>query len=418
VEKYENPFSFPPDFLWGAATSSHQVEGNNIHNDWWEWETTGRLKEPSGMACDHWNRFREDFQLAKSLSHNAHRFSIEWSRVEPEEGCFDEKAISHYKEVIASLRSNRLLPIVTLYHFTLPLWLAKQGGWLCPRAPRLFARFAERMAKELGQEVDTWVTLNEPEVYVCKSYLMGDWPPGIKSYKKCVQAMFRLLKAHTLAYHAIKNTLGRGPSTRIGIAKGVVVFIPCRARSATDKVVIQIRDFFFNHFFVKAAIRSLDFIGLNYYSRNFIRSGRFGLPAIFGDICDPAHHPEAGNKNSLGWEIWPEGIYQIVKAFSRYKRPILITENGICTNHDEERLQFIEEHLRALKKAMDEEAPVIGYLYWSLLDNFEWAEGFSPRFGLIEVDYKTQERKIRPSALRFAQICKSGFISLSSSTAL
>ncbi|MBI4372267.1 MAG: glycoside hydrolase family 1 protein, partial [Candidatus Omnitrophica bacterium] len=173
----ENNFTFPKYFLWGAATSSHQVEGNNMNNDWSEWEQNGKVKERSGKACDHWNRFREDFELAKSLHHNAHRFSLEWSRIEPEEGTFSDEALSHYRDVIQALKSNGLEPIITLHHFTLPLWLAQKGGWLAKETPEIFARYVQNAVETIGDGVQYWLTLNEPVAYVFKSYLAGEWPP-------------------------------------------------------------------------------------------------------------------------------------------------------------------------------------------------------------------------------------------------
>ena len=422
-----NHYVFPRNFLWGSATSSHQVEGNNIHNDWWEWEQSGRVLEQSGKACDHWNRFHEDFKLAKSLHHNAHRFSVEWSRIEPREGEFSEEALSHYREVIRSLRSNGLEPIVTLHHFTIPLWLAKQGGWVSDRTPELFARFVRKVAESIGEGIRYWITINEPEVYIFKSYLMGEWPPGERSYEKVYRVAAHLLKAHVLAYDVIQSvaeTFHRS-KTQVGIAKHVAVFTPCYHNSWGDRLSAWLRNLMFNHLFIKALVKgrilypgffnirlpgaqTLDFIGLNYYTRDFVHNKGFRIPGIFGDVCTSKHHSDSGKKNFLSWEIYPKGLFHLVKDFSKYRLPILISENGICTDYDKERWEFIQGHLRELARAIEWGAPVIGYLYWSLLDNFEWAEGFSPRFGLVEVDYATQARKVRPSAKAFAQVCQSG----------
>ena len=420
-------FKFPEHFLWGAATSSHQVEGDNIHNDWWDWEQKGKVREPSGKACDHWNRFHEDFKLAKSLHHNAHRFSIEWSRVEPEEGKFDQQAIAHYQEVIRSLRSNGLEPIVTLFHFTLPLWLAKEGGWVSARTPKLFARYAAKMAESLGEEIHYWMTINEPVVYNFKSYLVGDWPPGEYSYEKAYLVLVHLLKGHVLAYDAIKDSekaLGL-EEPQVGIAQHVSFFSPCYSNSWKDKISVWLRNLMFNHLFIQALVKgwifypgifrirlhrakTLDFLGLNYYTRNFVHNKGFRIPGIYGDVCPVGHHPDVVKKNSLDWEIYSPGLFQLVKDFSKYRLPILIAENGICTRSDALRSEFIVDHLRQLRKAIEWGAPVFGYLYWSLLDNYEWADGFEPRFGLIEIDYKTQERTVRPSALLFSEVCRSG----------
>ncbi len=421
-------FQFPTNFLWGAATSSHQVEGGNVHNDWWDWEIRSLLREPSGKACDHWNLFREDFKIAKSLHHNSHRFSIEWSRIEPREGFFDEEALAHYKTVIQTLRADHLEPVVTLHHFTLPLWLAKQGGWASAKTPAIFARYAKKAVEVLGDQVTYWMTINEPEVYVFKSYWLGDWPPGEKSYDKSYLVISHLLKGHVLAYaaiHELSRNLGR-KAPMIGMAKHMSIFTPCNPKSWKDRMATWLRDMAFNHLFIKALIRgrvfypglfriklphmnTLDFIGLNYYSRDFISHKQgFHIPNIFGDACHEHHHTEKSDFNSLDWEIYPDGLYQIVKDLWKYRLPILVSENGICTDDDSQRTRFIQNHLAALAKALREGIHVIGYLYWSLLDNFEWAEGFSPRFGLVEVDYVTQKRTIRPSARIYSEICKSG----------
>lgn len=420
-------FTFPKKFLWGAATSSHQVEGGNTNNDWWEWEQNGKVKEPSGRACDHWNRFKEDISLAKSLGHNAHRFSLEWSRIEPEEGRFSQEVLSHYQEVVESLKAQGLEPIVTLHHFTLPLWLARERGWLSDRAPVLFGRYAEKVVEALGRNVRTWITLNEPVVQVTKGYLTGEWPPGKRSYKLASRAAVNMLKAHVSAYEMIKKTslwVNPGP-VQVGIAKHVLAFAPCSPRSWKDRSSVWLRNIMFNHLFVSALIRGkaffpglfrvrlpkarvLDFIGLNYYTRDFVRNEGFGIPNVFGEICTLKHHREVGKRNFLGWEIYPEGLYRFVKEFSRYRLPLLVTENGICTENDEERWEFIKQHLAMLARAMKEGAEVFGYLHWSLLDNFEWAEGFAPRFGLVEVDYKTQARRVRESAKKFAEVCRRG----------
>ncbi len=427
-------FNFPKDFLWGASTSAHQVEGNNTNNDWWEWEQNGKTKERSGRACDHWNRFHEDFGLAKSLHHNAHRFSLEWSRIEPEEGQFSEEALKHYQEVIQSLKSNGIEPVITLHHFTLPIWLAKKGGWLSDEAPEFSARYVKKVVERIGDGVRYWITLNEPVAYVFKGYFMGRWPPGERSYKKALKALAHLLKGHVLAYNVIHETNREAcrPPAQVGIAKHVLIFSPCSKGCWRDKISVWFRNLMFNHLFVNALIRgwifypglfqiwlararTLDFIGLNYYTRDFVHNEGLFLPAITGDVCMLKHPREKVKRNSLFWEIYPHGIYRLVKEFSHYGLPLLLTENGICTAHDEERSQFILDHLSELAAAMKKGAKVIGYLYWSLLDNYEWTEGFAPRFGLIEVDYTTQARRIRDSAKRFSEICKTGNILIDAS---
>lgn len=418
-------FTFPKNFLWGAGTSSHQVEGYNTNNEWWQWEQRLPMKMRSGQACDEWNRFEDDFKLAKNLGLTAYRFSLEWSRIEPSPGQFDNYSLNHYRQMIISLRSKGIEPIVTLNHFTIPLWLVSRGGWLSDKSPELFAQYVWKAAEALGSDVHYWITLNEPAVYTYKSYMIGQWPPAEKSTKEAFKVIQNLANAHVLAYGKIKEVYAQKgwKEPMIGIAQQALIFAPCSDLSLWDRLSASLRDRVINHLFVQALIRgkakvigvfsmqlpkarTLDFIGLNYYTREYVRNRGFLLPDILGAEC-VLKNPDI-KRNSLGWEIYPRGLYTFIKAFSKYKLPILISENGVCTNDDTERSEFIIEHLKAVALAMKEGAPVIGYLYWSLLDNYEWAEGFGPRFGLIEVDYTTQERKIRKSAIKFEEIIRSG----------
>ena len=416
----EDKLSFPQDFLWGAATSSHQVEGNNENNDWWQWEASGKVGEPSGIACDQWRLYKNDFKLAKSLNHNAHRFSLEWSRIEPEEGKFSTEAISHYREVIKELRSLGLEPIVTLNHFTLPLWFYKKGGWLGERSDRIFARFVERVVKELGENVRYWLTINEPVGNINSAYIAGKWPPGERSTSKAAKVFVAMLRAHCLAYKTIHRIYKekRWLTPEVSLSHFTVLYKPCRTSSLLDNISAASRNYYVNKLFIDSlmsgwciapgmplarlpARRSLDFIGINYYSRDYIH---FDGSGIFGDVCSLAHHKDSGKRNFLNWEIHPKGIYEILTQFKRYGLPILVTENCTCAKDDNDRIDFIKAHLKEVARAINEGTKVFGYLHWSLLDNFEWAHGYGPRFGLVEVDYKTQQRIVRPSARVYANI--------------
>ncbi len=422
---------FPKGFLWGAATSSHQVEGYNKNNDWWEWEKEGRVSEHSGRASDQWNLYKSDFRLAKSLNHNAHRFSLEWSRIEPEEGRFDTGAISHYKDLISTLHDLGIEPIITLNHFTLPLWFAEKGGWLGERGGRTFATFAEKMAKEFGKDVRYWLTLNEPVGHIHSSYVTGKWPPGERSLKKAGQVFVAMLKAHSLAYKAIHGAYKEKgwAAPKVSLANFTVLYTPCRKTCLSDIISTKLRTYYVNNLFLDSLMhgrcmapgipftpilplkKSLDFIGLNYYTRDYVHFVGGSPAGIFGDICSMAHHKDSGKRNFLGWEIYPKGIYEILMEFKkRYRLPVLVTENGIATTDDNERIDFIKAHIKEMALAIKEGADILGYLHWSLLDNFEWARGFGPRFGLIEVDYKTQQRTVRPSARVYADIIKNNAI--------
>ncbi len=397
-----NTFYFPKGFLWGAATSSYQVEGMNLYSDWWEWERQGRVKYLSGEACRHYWSFEEDFDLAKSLGHNAHRLSIEWSRIEPKRDKWDEAELRHYCEVIRALRKRNLEPIVTLHHFTNPKWLSEEGGWLKGRTVRYFCRYVERIVETIGKDVQYWITINEPMVFVYYSYIKGIWPPGEKSIFKAIRVMRNLISAHKKAYKKIHKIYQKynWMEPGVSIAKNIRIFQPCLFNHPyVNRFCASLRDLFFNRLMLEELVktRTLDFIGLNYYTREFVR---------FRGICKDGHH-KIERLNSLGWEVYPEGLLKVLLETSKkYKLPIMITENGTCQEDDPQRWQFILDHLVNLKQAMERGVEVMGYLYWSLLDNFEWDEGFFPRFGLIEVDYRTFKRKTRESALAFASVCK------------
>ena len=404
---------FPKDFYWGAATSSHQVEGNN-YNDWsgWEKENAERLAKESekkfghlsnwsdikeqaqnpqnyisGRACDHYNRYEEDFNIAKSLGHNAHRFSIEWSRIEPEEGKWDEKEIEHYRQVIRALRLRGLEPFVTLWHWTIPLWLRDKGGVKSKYFPKYFSKYVEQIVKELP-DVKIWITLNEPEIYSINSYLKGTWPPQ----KKCPFSYFRvfmnLIWAHRKAYRIIKRN---APNAQVGVVKNNIYF-EAYQNKPVNYFFKKCADFWWNYIFLNKTWLYSDFIGLNYYFHNRIDYG--------------FNKNENKKISDMGWELYPEGIYYMLKDLKRYGKSIYIMENGLADAQDVNREWFIKESLRYIHKAIQEGIDVHGYFYWSLLDNFEWDKGFWPRFGLVEVNYKTMERKIRQSAYKYAKIIK------------
>ena len=403
-------------FFWGAATSAWQVEGGN-HNDWTEWEHANArrlaaeatlaqsrgafldyllnppaggpnpLKEEnyiSGPAANHYNRFKEDFDIAKSLGHNAHRFSIEWSRIEPEEGKFDEKEIAHYKEVIAALRERGLEPFVTIWHFTLPRWLAARGGVLSPHFVERFERYAAKIGEAFKDDVHFWMTINEPDAYCLNGYLTGNWPPQGRNFIQAYRAARRFVHAHRRAYAALKKI---NPLFEVGIVIDLVYFEVARgifnALLAWPANIV-------NEFFLRRVSKSVDFIGLNYYFHNRVKYG--------------FNKNDNKEVSDMGWEIYPEGLYHLISRLKSYKLPIYVTENGVADARDIHRTAFIRDHIASMKKAIAEGADVRGYFYWSLLDNFELDKGFWPRFGLVEVNYKTMERRIRQSAFEYKKI--------------
>ncbi|RJP29631.1 MAG: glycoside hydrolase family 1 protein [Candidatus Omnitrophota bacterium] len=398
---------FPGGFLWGAATSAYQVEGNNIHSDWWQWEKSGKLKFQSGKACLHYELYKEDFNLAKSLHHNAHRISIEWSRIEPAIGQFNEKEIDHYKQVILELRRNNIEPIVTLHHFTNPAWFTESGGWLDKKCTSHFIKYVEKLLYAFGDKVKYWITINEPFIYSYYSYIEGTWPPQVKSFSKAKKVLNNLALTHIKTYRLIHeyykaNRLGL---PLVSIAKNMQAFMPC-IPSLKNILAAYLRDRIYNHnmlaYFCRK--RTLDFIGVNYYSRSLVEVGGLSLKNILLDTCQNSHSKLL--KNSLGWDIYPEGLFKILCGLKCFGLPVLITENGICTEDDNLRWSFIHDHLYNINLAVRQGVKVMGYIYWSLIDNFEWDKGFGPRFGLVEVDYATLKRKVRESAYKYSQVCK------------
>ena len=416
VDSASGEFAFPPGFLWGAATSSHQVEGDNRCNDWWAAEQSGRLPHASGRACDHYERYEQDFDMAQSWGHNAHRLSLEWSRIEPREGAWDAEAVAHYRDVLRALRARRIEPVVTLHHFTNPAWFASRGGWLRRDSVALFTRYVDHVMQHLGGEARYWLTINEPTVYVMQGYVNGEWPPFVRgNWSAAVRVCRRLARAHVAAYGAIHR---HRAEARVGFAHSAPLVMPCRAHSRWDRMAARWRDYILNGaFFAMTGNRwrgrpqpaaHLDFIGVNYYMRTLIRSTGWGLGRFLGRACHEPHHPQQGVLSDIAWEMYPNGLRAVLKRFARLGAPLMITENGIATTDESLRCEFLKRHLSVLVDAMAQDrVPVLGYLYWSLLDNFEWSEGFQARFGLAAVDFATQQRTPRPCARLFADICQS-----------
>ena len=418
----EQPFAepLPEGFLWGTATSAHQVEGGNIWNDWARLETKpGSIKggAASGAAVDHWNRVAEDVELMLAVGANAYRFSIEWGRVEPQEGVWDESAWTHYEDEVAQLRTAGIVPMVTLLHFTIPAWLAERGGLTAPEFSELFARFAAEAARRLGPQVDLWCTLNEPNVQMYQGYVEGVWPPGIRDTRLAAEAFAGLVRGHAAAAGAIRAV---DPSAQIGAAINMIVFDPASTWSLPDWIAAREADKGFNWAFYDSIEKgrivlklagfpeldepldglagSADYLGLNYYRRNMVNftAGAPGMVTIL---------PGPGQLSDSGVEIYPEGLLRLVRrAWKRFALPIYVTENGVADSTGAHRPAFIRSHAYAIALALEEGIPVRGYFHWSLLDNFEWTEGFGPRFGLYRVDYETLDRIPTPAGAEFERL--------------
>lgn len=381
---------FPEGFLWGCATSAHQIEGGNV-NDWSAWETShvriahleSKGHDPkdfiSGAACESFINENADIDCLKQLGANAYRFSIEWSRIEPEEGKFNQEAVDHYRDFIRKLKSHGIEPFVTLWHWPVPLWVRDRGGWKNPKTASLFGRFVERVVDAFGDEVTFWVTLNEPQVYASNSYLTGEWPPQEKSLRSALRVFRNLIKGHKEAYTAIK---ARYPSAQVGIASHNIHFA-AEPNFLINRAVAWIASRFWNHYFLRSIAHEQDFVGVNYYFTNQLRLG----------IGKRKTHLQS----DIGWDLVPEGLYRVVKELKRYQKPVYILEHGLADKDDRHRAWYLHATLELIGRAVNEGVDVRGYFHWSLLDNFEWAMGFHPRFGLFEVDFATCERKPRPS---------------------
>jgi beta-glucosidase len=394
-------------FLWGAATSAHQIEGGNDRNDWWDWEQIpGKIRDGarSGAACLGWERYEEDLDLLRAIGLNAYRFSLEWSRIEPEPGRYDEAAIAHYRAVLEACRARGITPMVTLHHFTNPRWFAARGGWEERKNLDPFERFARLAGERYGDLVDWWVTVNEPEVYGFYGYASGIWPPGVSDRSRALQVIANLLEAHALASRALRETDrtdadGDGRAAWIGASKHWVLLDPKRPWWPLDRLAASAQHQVFNEAVVRAlaggpidlripgakpATRdpgvmggSSDYLGINYYTR--------WLVTLTGK--DPRSPRPGAPVNDLGWEVYPEGIERVLLETSRFGLPLVVTENGIADAADRMRPGFIRTTLAALDRVGGQGADVRGYLHWSLYDNFEWSDGHEGRFGLYAVDF-------------------------------
>lgn len=398
---------FPTGFLWGSSTSAHQVEGWNENNDWWEWEhRAGTIADGqlSGRAADHFHLYKKDFDLAEQLAQNVHRLSIEWSRIEPRIGEFDQDAIDHYVSVLTDLKKRGIQTMVTLHHFTNPIWFSKRGGFLKRENVELYLRFVKEIVPKLQHAVDFWITINEPNVYVLMSYVLGLWPPGQTSYWNAWRVMHHLALAHKRAYDMIHDIV-RNPDVQVGFANNVISFAPINKHSLFEWASVRFIDWAWNHFFMEKTKGKHDFLGLNYYVHRRIK--RSGLD-IAKDLIDSGG--EGREQSDLDWEIYPPGLYEILLDMNSYKLPIFITENGIASQNDDRRARYLVSYLKELYHAIQSGVNVRGYLYWSLLDNFEWDKGFKARFGLVEVDFRSLKRRVRPSAYVYKRICNENSI--------
>jgi beta-glucosidase len=424
--------NFPDGFLWGTATSSHQVEGDNFNNQWWAWEQKGQVwhNDKSGMACDWWHNAERDFDLAAQLHQNSHRLSLEWSRIEPKDGVFDSQAIGRYRQMLEGLRGRGLEPMVTLHHFTNPVWIEAVGGWENPATADYFGRYVQRIVGELDDLVDLWCTVNEPAVYAVESYFLGTCPPGKKSLRAALCVLRNLLIGHNVAYHTIHHV---NANNMVGLVKHIQLFDSADPMSRMDQLAAGLHDYLFNETTLKAVNNgrlgfplsvfptynrflagSVDFWGLNYYTREMVAFDLRRPGDMFSYRFSPegAEMSDAGREGSFG-EIYPEGLYRALVRLAAYDKPIYITENGLPDAADSRRPRFLVSHLAYLWRAIQDGVPVKGYYHWTLIDNFEWADGWGLRFGLVELDTVTQERKIRTSGELYSRVAQANALAFS-----
>lgn len=405
---------FNKHFFWGASTASHQVEGGT-ENQWSIWELAhaselaktakhrlGYLAEwpvikhqaedpnnyVSGKGVDHYKRYKEDFGIAKSLNLNAFRFGIEWSRIEPKEGKWDDSAIEHYRNYIKQLKAHDLEPFLNIWHWTMPTWFTDKGGFKKRANLVHWKRFVKKIANEYGNDITYVITLNEPNVYASFGYATGEWVPQEKSWISATFVVVNLIRAHKIAYKILKK---KNPQLMVGVAAQLANIQARRPHNWIDVMTTKYMRLFWNWWFLNRIKRQQDFVGFNYYFSDYYK----------GFSVD---NPDAPTSD-LGWYMEPEGLYPLLmRVWSHYKKPIIVTENGVADSRDQYRRWWLEETIVAMERALSDGVDLRGYFHWSLLDNFEWKYGWWPKFGLVEVDRELgMKRKVRPSGVWYAE---------------
>ena len=413
-------YHFPRGFLWGTATAAHQVEGNNTNNQWWMWEQNGHTNGTSGLAADWWGgRWKEDMDRAAETGQNAHRFSVEWSRIQPTPDTWDEDALERYRNMLRGMRERGITAMVTLHHFTDPLWFYEMDAWENEQAPALFEKFVRKTVDALKEYCTLWCTINEPNVYALSGYVAGDFPTKRRGLNVAMQVLANMLRGHARAYRAIHEIQ---PESRVGYAHHHRPMVAKRTWSPLDRLMRNIRYNGLNMAFPSAlntgvmktpvakiqipeAKGTQDYLGLNYYSVDTISFHLGKRNELFTHSEFPVD-ADMSDTNFLA--NIPEGIFETIKwAVRTYPTlPILITENGVEDSDDHMRPRYLAQHIHQVWRAVNFNWPVKGYFHWSLVDNFEWERGWTQRFGLWGLDVKTQKRIRRPSVDLYAEICK------------
>jgi beta-glucosidase len=417
-------FHFPRGFLWGTATAAHQVEGNNTNNQWWAWEQEpGRILEgsKSGLACDWWNgRWREDFDRAAETFQNAHRLSVEWSRIQPTPDRWDEEALDRYLEILRGLQERGIMPMITLHHFTDPLWISESGGWENEETVKHFEKFVRKAVETFKDYVSYWTTINEPNLYAFGGYLLGNFPPGQKSLPTTLRVMANLVRGHAAAYHAIHEIQ---PTARVGIAHHYRGIMPAKSWSPLDRLFTSLMNSLSNEAIPQSLAKGVfrtplgnqripqakgtqDYIGINYYTIDIV-----GFSPSQPGFLRRGFRPGSTVSKTGFLANEPEGMFDAIRWARQFGKPILITENGIEDADDSLRPAYLAQHIHQMWRAVNFNYPVKGYFHWSLVDNFEWERGWSQRFGLWALDEQTQGRRKRPSADLYGEICQENGLS-------
>lgn len=418
-------YTFPRGFLWGTATSSHQVEGGNTNNDWWRWEQAPEhilQGDSSGEACGWWSgRWQEDLDRAAEAGQNAHRLSIEWSRVEPHPAIWDEEALHRYVEMVQGAKDRGLTPMVTLHHFTNPVWVAERGGWLNADIVALFERYVRKVVDRLSEWTDLWVTINEPTVYVYLSYMEASWPPGHTSVTDAWRVLINIVRAHAAAYHAIHAIQ---PEAKVGLAHHLRFFKPFNPGHPAQRWVASLKHRAFNLSVPNAlqngrlrllawreripeAAGTQDFFGLNYYTTDYTRLKRIDSTQASENAFPPS--VDVSPSGFIANE--PDAFWNVLEWVQRYDLPIYITENGVEDDQDGFRRRYLAMHLHQIWRAANYNWKLRGYFHWSLVDHFEWERGWTQKFGLWGLNPATQERTRRKSADFYTEICRANALS-------
>jgi beta-glucosidase len=442
-------FVFPPDFVWGAATSAYQIEGSPLADGagpsiWHHFtHTPGKIEggDNGDVACDHYHRFADDVRLMRDLGLQSYRFSTSWSRVLPEgTGRPNPRGLDFYSRLVDTLIEHGIAPSVTLYHWDLPAAIEQRGGWAHADAPKWFAEYARLMFRTLGDRVPMWATLNEPWVTMDNGYVTGNHAPGRRDWAEAARVSQNLLRAHAAAVAVYRTQWPQ----QIGLVVNLVPICPA-TDSPADHAAANRMDAYLNRQFLDPALlgsfpeemsemfgkawpgmtadellqlrEPIDFVGINYYLRLFVRDATSD-GATTGPPRAAIVAPRGRPRTALGWEICPQGLTEILAWLqSRYGEvPLYVTENGAAFDdiplqngsvNDVERVKYLKEHLQAAGQALRAGVHLRGYFVWSLLDNFEWHYGYSKRFGIVRVDYPTQRRTLKASARFYAEAIRS-----------